>query len=272
MKLLQRSGGRNSHQLRPITVSYNQFGYADASVLYQQGNTKVLCTVTLQSGVPIFLKGTKTGWLTAEYSLLPTATTIRSQRDGHGHKVNGRAVEISRFIGRALRNMVDLAKLGERTIIVDCDVLQADGGTRTASITGAALALKIAVERWCQTRQLSESIITQEVAAISIGVTSGTVLVDIDYAEDAAIDADYNFVFDRLGNIIEVQGTTERGSISWNLFTALCDQARSSVQQLFTQLEASGQIKNKHVYERGGKNEKEEYSFFSLKNRLSTDV
>lgn len=271
--MIQRTNGRSLQQLRPITISKNPYGYADASILYQQGSTKILCSVTLQHGVPHFLKGSKTGWLSAEYALLPTATQTRTQRESNTQKINGRSVEISRLIGRSLRSMVDLAKLGEKTVVVDCDVLQADGGTRTAAITGAALALKEAEKRWISAGHIAGPVIIQDIAAISLGITDDTtVLVDIDYQEDVAINADYNFVMSREGTLVEVQGTTERGKVSWEAFMNLCNQAQDAIQQLFKVLDSldvqhgahQDSAPTKHDQAGDGK-----YPFFSLKNRLT---
>lgn len=236
IKKIERADGRLAHQLRPLTVSYNSFGYADGSVLFSLGNTKVLCAITLQAGVPAFLKGKKTGWLTAEYSLMPTSTKTRVQRDS-SQKYNGRSIEIARLIGRSLRTVINLHKLGERTIIVDCDVLQADGGTRTACITAAFLALRQAVKKWVTDGVLVESILIDELAAISIGLKNQEVLLDIDYAEDSLIDADYNFVLNRSGSIVEVQGTTESKAIPWPLFYTMCSVAAEGIKKLFEQLD-----------------------------------
>lgn len=269
-KQLQRISGRAFNQLRPISITYNAFGYADGSVLYELGNTKVLCTVTLQSGVPPFLKGTRTGWLSAEYALLPNSTQNRSMREGNGHKPNGRSIEIARFIGRSLRSMVDLNALGERTISVDCDVLQADGGTRTACITASALALKAAVKKWIQIGQLSETIIVEDIAALSVGLRDLQPLLDIDYQEDAAVNADYNFVMTRNGTLVEVQGTTEKGLVSWESFFAICTVAQEGIQQLFKKLDAKVPSQIMDTAQNKKNNESsEKIPLFSLKNRFS---
>jgi ribonuclease PH len=179
------------------------------------GKTKVLCAVSLQQGVPHFLRGKKTGWLTAEYSLLPASTPIRTVREITANKRNGRTIEISRVIGRALRSVVNLDPLGEQTIFIDCDVLQADGGTRTACITGAYLALKAAVAQWLHRGIISETILIDELAAISVGLAQDTVLLDLDFIEDSATEADFNFVLTRSGKIIELQGSAEKFPIKW---------------------------------------------------------
>jgi ribonuclease PH len=230
---LARSGGRSEAQLRPLKVTYDIFGYASSSVLFELGNTKVLCAVTMQQGVPPFLKGSGTGWLTAEYAMLPTATTVRIQRDGSSNKKNGRGIEISRLISRALRSVVDLSKMGERTIMIDCDVLQADGGTRTACITAAYFALVHAVERWIAAKELSETFIIDAIASVSAGVYNGIPILDPDFAEDSNIDADFNFVITKSGDIIEIQGTAEKKPVSWKQFESLRVLSLQGVNQLF---------------------------------------
>lgn len=261
-KSITRYNGRAFDQVRPISITYNAFGYADASVLMEIGNTKVLCTVTLTPGVPPFLKGTKTGWLTAEYALLPTSTVNRTQREGASQKYNGRSVEIARFIGRSLRTMVDLSRLGERTITVDCDVLQADGGTRTACITASALALKTAVQKWNHNGLIAQSIIIDDIAALSVGLADAQPLLDIDYQEDIAINADYNFVLSRSGSIIEIQGTAEKGQVSWQAFEKMCRMAQEGIKKLFVHLDTL------HTQSPG----LQRVPFFSLKNRLHNSL
>lgn len=256
--MLQRLDGRALDEVRPIRASYDVYGYSDASVLLEIGNTKVHCAVSRSYGVPPFLKGSKTGWLTAEYAMLPTATGSRMMRDVSTLKRNGRAVEISRLIGRALRSAIDLTRLGEQTITVDCDVLQADGGTRTACITGASMALSIAARRWLQSRAVAENIMREEIAAVSVGIMNGNVILDMNYTEDSAVDADFNFVLTRSGAIIEVQGTAEQAAISWEQFTHIRTVAQKGVADIFAhfdvnQLELS----------------KETLPLFSLKKRFA---
>ena len=231
-KKQERSDGRLHDQLRPITISLDVFSNAPTAVLLQMGNTSVLCAVTLQQQVPPFLKGSKKGWLTAEYAMLPTATLSRVGRAVG--KSNGRSVEISRLIGRSLRTMIDFSKLGERTIVVDCDVLKADGGTRTACITGASLALQIAVQRWMVTKELRENIITDPVAAVSVGMVHGFAALDLNYAEDSAVIADYNFVLSQKGAVVEVQGSAENGSMSWENFDEMKSYACKGIAELFS--------------------------------------
>ncbi len=230
-----RSHGRSHDSIRTVRVHYNAFGYAPGSVLFSLGNTKVLCSVTLQNSVPPFLKGKKTGWLSAEYAMLPSATKQRVQRSSSSAKPNGRSIEISRLIGRSLRTILNLDEIGERTIIVDCDVLQADGGTRTAAITGAYLALAQAQEQWLASGLIQRSFLIDAVAAISVGMLDNTPLLDIDFAEDSMIDSDFNFVLTASGKIIEIQGTAEQKPLAWDHFEQIKKLAVSGVQQLFEQ-------------------------------------
>ena len=257
-----RLNGRNHDEFRPISISYNVFGDAHGSVLFELGNTKVLCTVSLQQGVPPFLKGSKSGWLTAEYALLPTATQMRTQRDAFGQKLNGRSIEIARFISRSLRTMVNLSALGERTIIVDCDVLQADGGTRTACITAAALALKSAQTKWIMLG-ICDAVLIDDIAAVSAGMQGDQPLLDIDYQEDATIDCDYNFVLSRSGDIIEIQGAAEKRKMSWQSFDQLCLLVRRSMSLLFATLDTFQDTRYTQSPEQSEKS-----PLFSLKHRL----
>ena len=274
---VKRLGGRTYDHLRSLKVNYNVFGTKAGSVLFEMGNTKVLCTVTMQPGVPHFLKGSGTGWLTAEYAMLPTATAVRTQRESSSMKQNGRSVEISRLIGRVLRSVVALDQLGERTLTIDCDVLQADGGTRTACITGAYAALEDAVRYWMATKQLSQSILKEPIAAVSVGVLNDQALLDLDYSEDNIIDADFNFVITKSQKLIEVQGTSEKNPIAWDMFDELKRLALTGTQQLFVFFDAQektvsddviGQSMPHHVKE--PKKQKAHTPMFSLANRLSS--
>lgn len=231
--VLNRAGGRLPLQLRPISVSYGVYPYAAGSVLFEIGNTRVLCAVSLQQGVPPFLRGKKTGWLTAEYSLLPASTPTRTVREATTNKRSGRTVEISRLIGRSLRAVVNLDPLGEQTITIDCDVLQADGGTRAASICGAFLAVSAAERQWLAKGIISRPIIRDELAAISVGVGEKGALLDLDYSEDCAARADFNFVLTRTGNIVEIQGAAEKEPVSFTDYDALRDAAISGVRDIF---------------------------------------
>lgn len=261
MKSLQRFAGRDFDQLRPMHIHHETFGYADGAILFHMGRTKVLCSVTLQNGVPPFLKGQRTGWLNAEYAMLPTATKQRTQRAHTQAQQNGRTVEISRLIGRVLRTIVDLGTLGERTIVVDCDVLQADGGTRAAAITGASLALKRAQEVWLQHKVISVPFLLDEVAGISVGVSGTDCLLDIDFSEDSKIDADFNVILTKSAKIIEIQGTAERQPVSWELFREIERLACQGIKQIFDFIDQPGK-----KIEPEGQNH---VPMFSLKNRLN---
>jgi ribonuclease PH len=229
-----RAERRAHDQLRPLRVTYDTFSYAAGSALFEMGNTKVLCAVTLQQGVPHFLRGKKTGWLTAEYSLLPASTPIRTVREVTANKRSGRTIEISRLIGRTLRAVVNLELLGEQTIFIDCDVLQADGGTRTACITGAYLSLRAAVTYWVSKGIIPYSILTDELAAISVGLADDNALLDLDFVEDSATEADFNFILTRSGKIVELQGSAERLPLTWDQYDEMRFLAVKGVQELFS--------------------------------------
>ncbi len=209
-----RSDRRRASSLRPIRVTVGVQKSAEGSVLFEMGDTKVLCAASVEARVPPFRKGTGKGWVTAEYAMLPRATDTRTQREGRGGKIQGRTQEIQRLIGRALRAVVDFEGLGERTITVDCDVLQADGGTRTASINGAWIALWQACERLAAAGEIPGNPVREPVSAVSVGIVGGTLLVDLDYAEDSAADVDMNIVLTGGGLLVEVQGTAERAPFS----------------------------------------------------------
>jgi ribonuclease PH len=230
--MIRRHDGRSAEQLRPVKLSYDIFGYSDSSVLLELGNTKVLCAITLVPGVPPFLRGKGTGWLTAEYAMLPTATQKRAQRESSMSGRNGRSVEISRFIGRALRAAVDLTQIPDHTIMIDCDVLQADGSTRTACITGAFFALLRAHEKWLEKQKIQACLIQEEIAAVSVGIKDGVLLLDLDYTEDIDIDADYNFVLTKSGAVIEIQGSAEKKPIAWDRLHQAREIAMHAVNQL----------------------------------------
>lgn len=208
----RQPAGRSPEQIRPVTIQTGVTRYAEGSVLIHCGNTQVLCNASVEESVPGWLKGQGQGWITAEYSMLPRATHTRTKRERE--KVSGRTQEIQRLIGRALRSMVDLKALGERTITLDCDVLQADGGTRTASITGACVALSLALKQLEKQGKITSAARADSVAAVSVGMKSGQVLVDLDYDEDSTCDVDMNFVVTGKGLFVEVQGTAERQPFS----------------------------------------------------------
>lgn len=231
--LAKRRCSRTVEQIRSVTMTYGICEHASASVLFEIGKTKVLCAVTLVPGVPSFLRGTGSGWVTAEYSLLPASTHTRIARESVQGRRNGRTVEISRLIGRAVRAVVDTSALGENTIYLDCDVIQADGGTRAAAITGVSRALEKAEQRWISEKKISRPLLKNSIAAISVGLSGSDILVDLDYKEDCAIDADFNYIFTSSGELIEVQGTAEKAPISWDLFHKLSMAAHGGCTQLF---------------------------------------
>jgi len=204
-----RAGGRKAGDPRKIRVTAGLQKHAEGSVLYELGETKVVCAASVEDRVPPFLRGTGKGWVTAEYAMLPRATNTRTQREGRGGKVQGRTQEIQRLIGRSLRAVVDQVALGERTITIDCDVLQADGGTRTASINGAWIALWQACSRLVDSGVIPGNPVREPVAAVSVGLFGSRTLVDLDYAEDSNAQVDMNIVMTGSGNLIEIQGTAE---------------------------------------------------------------
>jgi len=205
---------RKNDEMREVKVTKNYIMHPEGSVLIEFGNTKVICNATVEEKVPPFLRGTGTGWVTAEYSMLPRATNNRVQRESSKGKLSGRTMEIQRLIGRALRAAVNLEKLGERTVIIDCDVIQADGGTRTASITGGYLALELAIEKLIDTGKLTEIPINSRVAAISVGKIKDEILLDLEYEEDFRADVDMNIIMNDKGEFIELQGTGEEATFT----------------------------------------------------------
>jgi ribonuclease PH len=225
-----RQANRAADSLRPVVIERGFQPQADASVLIRAGNTHVLCAVTIEEAVPPFLKDRGQGWITAEYGMLPCATSTRNRRETAGQ--SGRSLEIQRLIGRSLRMMVDLASLGERTLRVDCDVLNADGGTRTASITGAALAVRDAVCKLAGDGRLPALPPILPVAAVSVGLVGGRVLLDLDYGEDSAAEVDANFVMAGDGRWIEIQSTAEEVPFSQEHFLAMADLARKGIGEL----------------------------------------
>jgi ribonuclease PH len=227
-----RSGGRRADELRALLITRHFTTHAEGSVLIEAGQTRVLCTASVEEGVPQFLKGKGQGWLTAEYGMLPRATNTRTRREAAEGRQSGRTQEIQRLIGRSLRAVVDLAALGERTIRVDCDVLQADGGTRCTSITGAYVALADAIA-WCKVRRaITAEPLRDRVAAVSVGMVNGEPLLDLDYNEDSGCDTDMNVVMVGAGGLVEVQGTAERKPFSRGEFDALLTLAEQGIARL----------------------------------------
>ncbi len=236
---VSRPSGRVPTQLRPITITRAFTKHAEGSVLIAFGDTKVLCTASILERVPPHKKGSGEGWVTAEYGMLPRSTHTRSDREAARGKQSGRTQEIQRLIGRAMRSVFNLETLGERTIHLDCDVLQADGGTRTASITGAYVAARDAVNQLLKSGVLTKDPIIDSVAAISVGIYQGTPVLDLDYPEDSSCDTDMNVVMTGKGGMIEVQGTAEGATFSRAELTALLDLAEQGIHDLTKlQLEA----------------------------------
>lgn len=227
-----RPSNRTPLQLRPVKITRHYTKHADGAVLIECGDTKVLCTASVDEKVPPFLRGKGQGWLTAEYGMLPCSTGERMQREAAKGKQSGRTMEIQRLIGRALRSVVDLRKLGERTIQIDCDVIQADGGTRTASITGAYIALHDAVERLLQRKLMGSTPILDQVAAVSVGIYQGVPVLDLDYPEDSSCDTDMNVVMTGHLGLVEVQGTAEGVTFDRQELNAMLDLAQQGIQQL----------------------------------------
>ena len=232
MSDIQRPSGRAADQLRAVRLTRNYTKHAEGSVLVECGDTRVLCTASVLEKVPAHVKGTGAGWLTAEYGMLPRATHTRGDREAARGKQSGRTQEIQRLIGRSLRAAVDLEKLGERTLHVDCDVLQADGGTRTASITGAWVAVHDALEWLLREGKLPVNVMRDQVAAISVGIWNGVPVLDLDYAEDVACDTDMNVVMLGAQSLIEVQGTAEGVAFTRAELNALLDLAEKGIRDL----------------------------------------
>ena len=228
-----RNNGRKNDEMREVKVTKNYIIHPEGSVLIEFGNTKVICNATVEEKVPPFLRGTKSGWITAEYSMLPRATNSRVQREASKGKIMGRTMEIQRLIGRALRSTIDLEKIGERTIIVDCDVIQADGGTRTASITGAYLAVELAIEKLIDEGKLKEIPIKSRVAAISVGKVKDDILLDLEYEEDSRADVDMNIVMNDKGEFIELQGTGEESTFSKKELLDFIEISKNAFKVLF---------------------------------------
>ena len=227
-----REDGRKFNEERKIKITKDVNIYAEGSVLIEVGNTKVICTASVSEKVPPFLRGTGKGWVTAEYSMLPRATNERNQREASKGKLTGRTVEIQRLIGRALRSAIDLEKLGERLITIDCDVIQADGGTRTTSITGGYVALALAIKKLLKEEIIEENPLIANVAAISVGKIDSELMVDLKYSEDSAAEVDMNVIMNKKGEFIEVQGTGEESTFTRTELNGLLDLAEASIKRI----------------------------------------
>lgn len=230
-----RSDGRAASQMRPVRITPDYITTAEGSVLIEVGQTRVICTATVDDGVPSFLKGKNKGWVTGEYGMLPRATDQRTAREAARGRQSGRTLEIQRLIGRALRSVVNQEKLGERTVILDCDVIQADGGTRTAAITGAFVALTLALERLVAARILRELPLNDSIAAVSVGIVDNEMLLDLAYDEDSHAQVDMNVVMTGAGRFVEVQSTAEGRPFSGEEMQTLLDLAAIGIRQLRTQ-------------------------------------
>ncbi|MBO8138113.1 MAG: ribonuclease PH [Desulfotomaculum sp.] len=240
---MQRIDGRDMDQIRPVKITRNYIKHPEGSVLIEMGDTKVICNATVEDRVPSFLKGTEKGWVTAEYSLLPRATNVRTVREAAKGKQSGRTMEIQRLIGRALRSVVDLEVLGERTITLDCDVIQADGGTRTASITGAFVALVDALNHLVEKGEISYIPVKDFLAAVSVGRVNGEIILDLCYEEDSAAEVDMNIVMTGSGQFVEIQGTGEECTFTREEMEKMLEYAAAGIEELISaQKEALGEI------------------------------
>jgi ribonuclease PH len=237
--IMNRPSGRNTDQLREITITRNFTCHAEGSVLVTFGDTKVICTASVEKSVPRFLRGTGQGWITAEYGMLPRSTGDRMGREAARGKQGGRTVEIQRLIGRSLRAAVDLKALGENQITIDCDVIQADGGTRTASITGACVALVDAITSMREQGVIADNPLKQMIAAVSVGIYQGTAVLDLDYAEDSNAETDMNVIMTEQGGFIEVQGTAEGEPYSRDELDQLLQLADTGIQELIVKQRAA---------------------------------
>jgi ribonuclease PH len=243
---MQRIDGRKDDEIRAVKITRDYLMHAEGSVLIEMGDTKVICTASIDEKVPPFIKGTGKGWITSEYGMLPRSTEIRKPRDSTRGKVDGRTMEIQRLIGRALRSIVHLEKLGEMTIYIDCDVIQADGGTRTASITGSFVALVDALNKLVQQGKLSALPLIGYIAAISVGIKDGDVILDLNYAEDSTCQVDMNVVMTDKGQFVEVQGTGEESPFSREELQKMLELAEKGVNELIeVQKRVLGEIADK---------------------------
>ena len=230
---MAREDGRTNDQIRPVSITRGYIKYAEGSCLIEVGDTRVICTASVEEKVPPFLKGSSTGWVTAEYGMIPRSCLTRNQREATRGQLGGRTMEIQRLVGRSLRSVVDLKALGERTIWMDCDVIQADGGTRTASMTGAYVALVEATDWLKKQGLLRKNVMLDMLAAVSVGVVSGESMLDLKYSEDSCAAVDMNVAMTGAGKFVEIQGTAEGMPFSRQQFNKLLDLAEVGIKQLF---------------------------------------
>jgi len=243
---MQRIDGRNNEQIRPVKIIRNYLKHAEGSVLIEMGDTRVICTASVDDKVPPFIKGTGKGWITSEYGMLPRSTEVRKPREAARGKIDGRTMEIQRLIGRALRSIVNLEKLGEITIYIDCDVIQADGGTRTASITGSFVALVDALYKLVQQEKLEEMPLNGYIAAVSVGIKDGEAILDLNYSEDSTCQVDMNMVMTDRGEFIEIQGTGEESPFNKVQLQEMMQLAEKGIQELIEiQKQSLGEIADK---------------------------
>lgn len=243
---MERVDGRQKHEIRPVKITRNYLKHAEGSVLIEMGDTKVICTASLEERVPPFLKGTGQGWITSEYGMLPRSTETRKPRDSSRGKVDGRTMEIQRLIGRALRSVVNLKKLGEQTIYIDCDVIQADGGTRTASITGAFVALIDAFSKSLQSGKINAIPVSSFIAAVSVGIKDGEAILDLNYAEDSTCQVDMNIIMTEDGQLVEIQGTGEESPFTRQQLLEMLELGESGIKELISaQKQALGELAEK---------------------------
>ncbi|MBZ5543976.1 MAG: ribonuclease PH [Acidobacteriia bacterium] len=229
---LLRAGGRSTTELRPVEIIPHYISSAEGSALMRLGETQVICTASVEDGVPPFLKGMGKGWITGEYAMIPRATDARTPREVTRGRQGGRTMEIQRLIGRSLRAVADMERLGERTVWIDCDVIRADGGTRTASITGALVALGLALQALAESKTVPRALLKDYIAAISVGIVGGEILLDLDYAEDSNAEVDMNVVMTGGGELVEVQATGEGRAFSRDELNGLIDVARPAIERL----------------------------------------
>ena len=243
---MQRIDGRKNEQIRPVKIIRNYLKHAEGSVLIEMGDTRVICTASVDDKVPPFIKGTGKGWITSEYGMLPRSTEVRKPRESARGKVDGRTMEIQRLIGRALRSIVNLEKLGEITIYIDCDVIQADGGTRTASITGSYVALVDALYKLVQQEKLEEMPLNGYIAAVSVGIKDGEAILDLNYSEDSTCQVDMNMVMTDRGEFIEIQGTGEESPFNKVQLREMMELAEKGIYELIEiQKQSLGEIADK---------------------------
>ena len=236
--MFYRSDNRSPDQMRPVNITPNFISTAEGSVLIEVGNTRVICTASIDESVPMFMRNSGRGWISSEYSMLPRSTLTRTPREVNKGRQSGRTHEIQRLIGRSLRAVTDLSRMGERTVWIDCDVIQADGGTRTASITGAFIALGLALEKLVEAGTLTAVPLRDYVAAISVGVVDGEILLDLAYEEDSRADVDMNFVMTAGHKMVEVQATAERHVFDEGQLTQMIGVAKLGIQQLIAKQQA----------------------------------